>query len=402
MTKDLRTKALISFAFALLTFIPCFAQSAADWPEATDIRRVNGGDFQMVCSLQGRNYLQMDSFGDEASMSFTINWDPRLVQFLEISNGSSLPPGAVITTDKSQLALGKLGISIVSTTAFPKGRITIVELTLITVREIEQFSPSITFSSSPTPQSTRDINGNELPTIYANGRFVFGACDPSTMMSIIERPAAFGTAVLDVNIRETFSQFSGETSFRFSMVWDPSLFTFLAVQPGTGLSPGSTVTLDESQIERGRVGVRIDGTGPLPPFSQNLNLIYLQLRKVNGIDNGRFYVHFSDSPVRIATLDASGVPRFGSGLAPGTISIGTQTSLTGTLRRPSGQPLANTVVVLQGTAFTATTSSFGVFTFPNIPHGYGFVVQARSKRYRFASVPFYLNQAVNIEMRGLE
>ncbi len=401
--KDQRKVALTSFAFVLLMLIPGFTQTetVAEAPAATDIRRVNGGNW-FVNDCQGYTDLRMDAFGDEAAISFTVNWNPHLIQFLEVKNGSNLPQGSEITVDKSQLALGRLGISIVSPTTFPQGNISIVRISHVTVAGFEAFTPSVTFSSSPTPQTTRDISGNELQSIFVSGGVSWGFCDARTFMTLSERPAVAGTAMVDVNISEFFSQFSGETSFRFSLVWDRSRFTLLSVQPGTGLLPGTTVTLDESRIDQGRVGVSINGTDPLPPFSQNLNLAKLQLSRVAGIDNGSFYVHFSDSPVGIATLDASGVPRFGSGLKVGRIAVGTRTSLTGILRRPSGQPLANTDVTLQGTPLSTRTSSFGVFNFPSISHGIGFRIQVRSKRYRFASLPIYLNHAADVEMRGLE
>lgn len=86
--------------------------------------------------------------------------------------------------------------------------------------------------------------------------------------------------------------------------------------------------------------------------------------------------------------------------APSTVSI------SGRVTTPTGLGVRNAVVVLtdpQGVRRTATTSSFGVYSFSSVPAGILYVVSVSSKRYRFApqSITPTANLA-NIDFVGLE
>lgn len=80
-------------------------------------------------------------------------------------------------------------------------------------------------------------------------------------------------------------------------------------------------------------------------------------------------------------------------------------SVSGRVLTPGGNGIRNVVVVLtdsQGFRRLATTSSFGAYSFANVPVG-SYVVSAVSKRYRFASIQLQLNaDAVDVFLRGLE
>jgi hypothetical protein len=61
-------------------------------------------------------------------------------------------------------------------------------------------------------------------------------------------------------------------------------------------------------------------------------------------------------------------------------------SMTGRVTTPSGVNLRNAAVSLideQGVRITATTSSFGIFTFSNVSTGRIYTMTVASKRYRF-------------------
>ncbi|MFT3745515.1 MAG: carboxypeptidase-like regulatory domain-containing protein [Pyrinomonadaceae bacterium] len=90
---------------------------------------------------------------------------------------------------------------------------------------------------------------------------------------------------------------------------------------------------------------------------------------------------------------------------PNFITIGTTTTVSGVVRRPSGQALANTTVQLRGTGttrFTAVTSSFGSFTFPSVPLGRSYTLNVVSKRFRFPATPIFVSNATDVELKGLE
>lgn len=81
-------------------------------------------------------------------------------------------------------------------------------------------------------------------------------------------------------------------------------------------------------------------------------------------------------------------------------------NISGRVTTPGGQSLRNAIVILtdsQGVRRTATTGSFGLYIFINIPTGPGYTISVASRRYRF--VPRVLNVNSNLEdidFAGLE
>lgn len=81
-------------------------------------------------------------------------------------------------------------------------------------------------------------------------------------------------------------------------------------------------------------------------------------------------------------------------------------TLGGKVTSPSGQPLRNVRVIItdpQGIQTSAVTSSFGIYSFSNVPSGANYTITAQSKRYRFA--PRTLTPTANaadIDFVGLE
>jgi hypothetical protein len=62
-------------------------------------------------------------------------------------------------------------------------------------------------------------------------------------------------------------------------------------------------------------------------------------------------------------------------------------TIIGMIRTPEGAGLRNAIVKLHvpdGPPRTATTSSFGVYAFKNVPNAPGYTLAVASKRYRFA------------------
>jgi uncharacterized delta-60 repeat protein len=98
----------------------------------------------------------------------------------------------------------------------------------------------------------------------------------------------------------------------------------------------------------------------------------------------------------VSTTADFGVVRYRAGVA----------AITGRVVTPSGIPLRDTRVSLidaGGSVRIATTSSFGIFRFENIPTADGYTIAARSKRYRFAPSPINLaGNLTGIEIVGLE
>lgn len=81
-------------------------------------------------------------------------------------------------------------------------------------------------------------------------------------------------------------------------------------------------------------------------------------------------------------------------------------SLSGKVTTPSGLALRNAKVILTGAGNvqrTATTSSFGLYSFADVPSGQAYTVTAVSKRYRFSPQALTpTGNLANVDFIGLE
>ncbi|MBK6589381.1 MAG: carboxypeptidase regulatory-like domain-containing protein [Acidobacteria bacterium] len=80
--------------------------------------------------------------------------------------------------------------------------------------------------------------------------------------------------------------------------------------------------------------------------------------------------------------------------------------ISGRVVTPTGLGLRNAVVILtdaNGNRCTATTSSFGVYTFTGVAPGSGYILSVSSKRYRFAPRnPEIVFSLTDVDFVGLE
>ncbi len=80
--------------------------------------------------------------------------------------------------------------------------------------------------------------------------------------------------------------------------------------------------------------------------------------------------------------------------------------ISGRVTTPDGRGLRNATVTLTdslGATRTATTSSFGFYTFGNVPAGDAYVIGVSSRLYRFASRNLVVNENMtNVDFVGLE
>jgi hypothetical protein len=90
----------------------------------------------------------------------------------------------------------------------------------------------------------------------------------------------------------------------------------------------------------------------------------------------------------------------------GTVAPVTDVTVSGFVFSPSGLALRSIVVALidqNGVRRTATTSSFGNYTFNNVSTGQTYTMTATSKRFRFAPQFVSVTAALsNVNFNGLE
>lgn len=95
-----------------------------------------------------------------------------------------------------------------------------------------------------------------------------------------------------------------------------------------------------------------------------------------------------------------------SEFTPAVVFAATPVTISGRVTTPTGLGLRNAVVTLvepSGIRRTATTSSFGIYSFANVPSGQNYTISVTSKRYRFAPRIQMISQSVSdLDFVGLE
>jgi hypothetical protein len=113
--------------------------------------------------------IQLDSQGDEASASYTINYNQAVLSNPQVALGNGVPAGAVLSTNTNQSAQGRLGILIDSTNTYAAGtrNMATVTFTVAAGAAIAQYP--VTFSDTPTLRTVSNAAGALVPAQFVSG-----------------------------------------------------------------------------------------------------------------------------------------------------------------------------------------------------------------------------------------
>jgi hypothetical protein len=118
--------------------------------------------------------VQLDAQGNEASASFTLNFDPAVLTYVSATAGSGVPAGTNLSLNTSQTAQGRLGVLLDSTNTYAVGTRQLLNVTFNVAGNATSGSYPITFSSTPTVQSVSNAQGVMLPTAFESGNVTLG------------------------------------------------------------------------------------------------------------------------------------------------------------------------------------------------------------------------------------
>lgn len=159
---------------------------------------------------------------------------------------------------------------------------------------------------------------------------------------------------------------------------------------------------------------RLNAVAGIAPLSNNggLTETHRLLGESLAVDAGKSFDAEFDQRIFARTVDLmASNANGGDGTDIGALESQSEpsqpfASISGRVTTPAGQNLRNAVVTItgqQGLRRTATTSSFGVYSFAEIPTGLNYFIVVSSKRYRFSprSVAVAGN-LTNVDFVGLE
>jgi hypothetical protein len=133
--------------------------------------------------------------------------------------------------------------------------------------------------------------------------------------------------------------------------------------------------------------------------------VALHIARMNGVADELSIYSRALAASEIGAIYAAGIAPTGAA-GKCLTAAAPPTSITGRVFSPFGQALRNVAVILTDSAGArrmATTSSFGVYTFENVPAGTNYTMNVPSKRYRFNPRTMDIaGNLTNIDFFGLE
>ena len=119
--------------------------------------------------------IQLDSQGDEASTSFSLQFNSLVLANPVVTLGIGVPAGSNLGINANNLAQGQLGVLVDSTNTYAAGPRNIANITFTVPANASVGNYGIAFRSVPTPQSVSSSAGALLPTTYEQGNVMIGA-----------------------------------------------------------------------------------------------------------------------------------------------------------------------------------------------------------------------------------
>ena len=350
--------------------------------------------------------FELVSQGNEASTSFTVNFDPTRLSNPVAVLGSGAPANSAVNTNPNEIAMGRLGVLVDSTNAYTAGTRQIMTITFNVAANAPNGAIPITFSGSPTIQSVGDVNGILQTTVYQPGNITIGS-GPTPTPTVTPTPTATPTPTptpaagriiravstgtqpgLMVTVSFQLDAQGDESSTSFTVNFDPTKLSNPVAALGSGVPAGSNLGTNTNEVAMGRLGILIDSTNTYAMGTRQILTVTFNV--AGNAPFGLTPISFGGTPTIQSVSNANGV-LLPTTYQTGNVAIGSTAAgvrVSGRVTTPDGRGLRNAVVSItdsDGFRRTATTSSFGFYAFDEVEAGGVYVVGVAAKRYRFAA-----------------
>lgn len=230
-------------------------------------------------------------------------------------------------------------------------------------------------------------------------------------VSIVPATGAAGTQVfIDVELESGGDEVAGGFTVRFDQtklsISSNSGSTNPDVTRGTGLPPNSGFTINGSQAPNGRIGVLFDSDSAFTISPPNRQCVRFRFTILPGAAVGPTLLELVGNPPgpvgrSFSNAKAIDIPMtWVNGnltITPGAIPV----TVSGRVTTPGGSGLRNALVTLtdsNNVRRVATTSSFGYYTFTNVPSGGSYTAAVTSRRYTFTPI----TQTISTDLTNLD
>jgi len=150
------------------------AAARGETAEGTGGRVIRAVNASAIAGQQVTVSFMLDSLGNEASASYTVNYPASVLTYVSSALGGGVPAGSNLGTNTSQTAAGRLGVLVDSTNTYAAGARQMITVTFAVPANAAAGTYPVSFSSTPTAQSVSNAQGALLATTYQSGNVVIG------------------------------------------------------------------------------------------------------------------------------------------------------------------------------------------------------------------------------------
>jgi hypothetical protein len=212
------------------------------------------------------------------------------------------------------------------------------------------------------------------------------AARPDQVLRIIRAVNTTGVAGQQVTVQFQLDSQGDEASLSFTVNFDQTKLTYVSAALGNGTPAGTNLGLNTSQVAQGRLGVLLDATNTYANGTRQILTVTFAIAA--NAASGTTPITFSGTPTIQSVANAQGT-LLDRTFENGTVTIAPLAAgvrVSGRVTSANGQGLRNATVTMTdaaGNRRTATTGSFGIYTFEDVDAGQSYIVNVSSKRYRF-------------------
>ena len=394
--------------------------------------------------------LQLDSQGNEAATSFTVNFDPTRLSNPFATIGTGVPGGSSLNTNPNEAASGRLGVLVDATNTYTQGTRQIMTIRFDVAPNAPNGSTTlVSFGNTPTVRSVSSANGTLLATTYVSGNVSIGPNSsptptptPNPTPTLTPTPAATPTPTStptptptptpiptptpsptpngriiravsvgtqpgqQVTVSIQLDSQGNEAATSFTVNFDPTRLSNPLATVGIGVPSGSSLNTNPNEAANGRLGVLVDSTSTYAMGTRQIMTIRFDVAANAPV--GSTPITFGNTPTIESVASVSGA------LLPatyqmGNVSIGSTPAgvqVSGRVLTPDGRGLRNATVSItdsNGGTRTTVTSSFGFYSFEDVQVGGTYIITVSSRRYRFTPrVLQVLGPLGDVDFVGLE
>lgn len=259
--------------------------------------------------------VTVSDFDAIASLQFSLQWDPTVIQFSELDN-FNLPDLAATNFNTTNAGSGRLALAWFDNTAQGVSRNdgeTIFEVCFNVIGTIGTGS-NINFTDNPTSREAATSN-NTIAFTETNGSVTIGSgtqpppvMPPSDLDQLVNIATMNADSGSTVCVPFTVSDFDGIASLQFSLAWDPAILQFTEVT-NFNLPDLSEAGFNTTNVANGQTAMAwFDNTAQgvtLTDGSTIFEICFL----VIGNTGSTSAINFSDNPTpREAATAATTIP----------------------------------------------------------------------------------------------